>query len=105
MPVLIILLIFVIVCVVEYAGHWLLDTFFDFRPWDYTDKPFNLNGRICLEDSLRFVVLGMLELYVFLPLIDGWLCRISKRQNLALFIVLVAAFAADIVYSVLVMLQ
>ncbi|MDR3037508.1 MAG: putative ABC transporter permease [Coriobacteriales bacterium] len=105
MPVLIILLIFAIVCTVEYAGHWLLDTFFDFRPWDYTNKPFNLNGRVCLEDSLRFVALGVLELYVFLPLVDGLLCRVSKRQNLVIFIVLVAAFVIDIVYSVLVMLR
>jgi uncharacterized membrane protein len=104
MPALIVLLIFVIVCVVEYAGHWILDTFFDFRPWDYTEKPFNINGRICLEDSLRFVVLGVIELYVVLPLVEGLLDRVSRRQNLVIFSLLVAAFALDIVYSMLVML-
>ncbi|MDR2106701.1 MAG: putative ABC transporter permease, partial [Coriobacteriales bacterium] len=87
-----------------YAGHWLLDTFFDFRPWDYTEKPFNINGRICLEDSLRFVVLGIIELYVVLPLVEGLLGRVSRRQNLVIFSLLVAAFAFDIVYSLLVML-
>jgi uncharacterized membrane protein len=104
MPVLIVVLIFAIVCIVEYAGHWLLDTFFDFRPWDYTEKPFNINGRICLEDSLRFVVLGVIELYVVLPLVEGLLNRVSRRQNLVIFSLLVAAFAFDIVYSLLVML-
>jgi uncharacterized membrane protein len=104
MPVLIAVLIFVIVCLVEYVGHWFLDTFFNFRPWDYTEKPLNLNGRICLEDSLRFVVLGLVELYLLLPLVEKLLSRISKRQNTILFTILATLFVADIVYSFTVLL-
>jgi uncharacterized membrane protein len=104
-PLLTAILIFLIVCVVEYAGHWFLDTFFDFRPWDYTEKPFNLHGRICLEDSLRFVVLGILELYAFMPLVDKLLERITKRRNTILFVVLAGLFAADVVCSAVVMLM
>jgi uncharacterized membrane protein len=103
-PLLTAVLIFVIVSGVEYAGHWFLDTFFNFRPWDYTEKPFNLNGRICLEDSLRFVVLGLLELYVFLPLVERLLGRITRRQNAVLFAALAGLFVADIIYSAIVML-
>jgi uncharacterized membrane protein len=103
-PLLTAALIFLIVCVVEYAGHWLLDTFFDFRPWDYTEKPFNLSGRICLEDSLRFVVLGILELYVFLPLVERLLGRITRKQNTALFVALALPFAIDVVYSIVVII-
>ncbi|MDR0347773.1 MAG: putative ABC transporter permease [Coriobacteriales bacterium] len=103
-PILTVILIFLIVCVVEYIGHWFLDTFFDFRPWDYTDKPFNLNGRICLEDSLRFVVLGVLELYVILPLVERFLAKLTRRQNLILFLVAAGLFVFDIIYSVIVMI-
>jgi uncharacterized membrane protein len=103
-PVLTLLLILVIVSAIEYAGHFLLDTFFDFRPWDYTDKPFNLNGRICLEDSLRFAVLGMLELYLFMPLIDRTLSRLGRRQSVILFAVLIGLFALDVVVSLIIML-
>ena len=104
MPVVVALLIFVIVGVVEYAGHWLLDTFFDFRPWDYTEKPFNLNGRICLEDSLRFVVLGLFGLYVCMPWIDRFLDWIPRRWNIILCSVLIGAFALDVIYSFGIML-
>jgi uncharacterized membrane protein len=104
-PLLTIALIFLIVSIVEYAGHWLLDAVFGFRPWDYTDKPFNFNGRICLEDTLRFVVLGILELYVFLPLVERLLKKITRRQNTVLFVVLAGLFVADIVYSACVMLM
>jgi uncharacterized membrane protein len=103
-PILTVIFIFLIVCVVEYAGHWFLDTFFDFRPWDYTEKPFNLNGRICLTDSLRFVILGVLELYVFLPIVERFLGRITRRQNLILFSITAGLFAIDIAYSIIVML-
>ncbi|MDR1183542.1 MAG: putative ABC transporter permease [Coriobacteriales bacterium] len=103
-PLLTIVLIFLIVGVVEYAGHWLLDTFFGFRPWDYTEKPFNLNGRICLEDTLRFVVLGIHELYVFKPLVERQLKRITRRQNAVLFVILAGLFAVDIVYSFIILL-
>ena len=104
MPVVVALLILVIVSLVEYAGHWVLDTFFDFRPWDYSEKPFNLNGRICLEDSLRFLVLGMLELYLFMPWIERFLDWLSRRANLVLFSILVAVFLIDIIYSVVISL-
>jgi uncharacterized membrane protein len=104
-PVLTLVLIFVIVCVIEYTGHWFLDTFFNFRPWDYTEKPLNLNGRICLEDSLRFVVLGMLELYVFMPLIDRLLSRLSRRQSLITFTAAIGLFALDVVVSFIIMMS
>ncbi|MCL1891151.1 MAG: putative ABC transporter permease [Coriobacteriia bacterium] len=104
MPVFIALAIFAITGVVEYVGHWILDTFFNFRPWDYTEKPFNLNGRICLEDTLRFVVLGLLELYAVVPLVEWFLKRISKNTNTILFIVLAGLFLADVIISVIIML-
>lgn len=100
MPLAIAVLILVIVSSVEYVGHWVLDTFFSFRPWDYSAKPFNINGRVCLEDSLRFVVLGMIELYLVLPLFERLFDRISKRANLILCGVLAGAFMLDIVLSV-----
>jgi uncharacterized membrane protein len=103
-PVVVALLILLIVCVVEYAAHWLLDTFFDFRPWDYTEKPFNIDGRICLEDSLRFVVLGIIELYLFMPLVERPLARLTRRQNTVLFTILAGAFALDVVVSFALML-
>ncbi|MDR0459356.1 MAG: putative ABC transporter permease [Coriobacteriales bacterium] len=104
MPLVIAILIFLIAGVVEYAGHWLLDTFFDFRPWDYSAKPFNINGRVCLEDTLRFVVLGMAGLYLVRPPLEKFLDRISKRANLILCTIVVGAFTLDVVVSLGIML-
>jgi uncharacterized membrane protein len=59
----------------EFFTHLALDKIFHVRLWDYSDKPHNLQGRICLQNSLLFGVLGLLLLYVIHPafttLIDG----------------------------------
>lgn len=37
---------------IELAGGWLLYKIYHTRWWDYTDRPFNLGGYICLEFSI-----------------------------------------------------
>jgi uncharacterized membrane protein len=99
MPLAIAVLIFLIAATIEYIGHWLLDTFFDFRPWDYSAKPLNLNGRTCFEDVLRFTVLGMVELYLAMPLFERGFKGISRRSNTVLCAVLLGVFVLDVVIS------
>ena len=52
----------------EYLVSVILEMIFDMKWWDYSFKKFNLNGRICLENSLLFGVLGILIFYFYLPL-------------------------------------
>jgi len=99
MPVVIAVLIFLIAGIIEFSGHWFLDTCFDFRPWDYSAKPLNINGRTCFEDVLRFMVLGMVELYIARPLFERGFERISRRANLVLASVTVGVFVLDVVVS------
>lgn len=51
----------------EYSVSVLMERLFRVRWWDYTDKPFNLNGRICLESSLLFGVAGVLIVKFITP--------------------------------------
>ncbi len=52
--------------IVEYGGSLLLEHI-GLSYWDYSDKPYNLHGRICLESIGTFVA-GILALvYVFNP--------------------------------------
>ncbi len=37
---------------VELAAGWILDTLFHMRWWDYSDRPLNFHGYICLQFSL-----------------------------------------------------
>ena len=67
-------------CVVEYITAVLLEKLFDSKWWDYSNRRFNLNGRICLLGAMVFGVLSVLLIKVFHPHISalaaqapGWL--------------------------------
>lgn len=51
----------------EYTVSVLMEHLFRVRWWDYSNKPFNLNGRICLESSLLFGVAGILIVKIVTP--------------------------------------
>ena len=50
---------------VELIAGWLLDVCFHARWWDYSDRPFNLHGYICLEFSLIWGLAIVLVVRVF----------------------------------------
>ena len=50
---------------VELIAGWLLDVCFHARWWDYSNKPLNLHGYICLEFSLIWGVAILLVVKVF----------------------------------------
>ena len=69
------------------------------RWWDYTGYILNLNGRICAEGLIVFVVGGMAAVYVLVPMIDTALSRVNTKTLRIISVTLVIAFAADMVYS------
>ena len=50
----------ILICsVFEYFVSFLMEKLFRARWWDYSDRFFNLNGRICLRNSIIFGVLAI----------------------------------------------
>ena len=43
----------------EYLTSFILEKIFKARWWDYSNEPFNLEGRICLKNALLFGVSGL----------------------------------------------
>ena len=56
---------FVLATAVELIAGWLLDVCFHARWWDYSDKPLNFHGYICLFSAIGFGIAGMLWICVF----------------------------------------
>lgn len=67
--------------------------------WDYSGYYLNLNGRICAEGLLVFGIGGLAITYILAPIIDSFLQKVNERRLMAICCVLMAAFAADAVYS------
>lgn len=54
----------------EYITGWLMEAIFHTRWWDYSKKPFNLQGYICLGSSIAWGAFTVLLFYVFQPFVE-----------------------------------
>ncbi len=58
----------VLICsFLEYFTSYLMEKLFKARWWDYSNKRFHINGRICLDNCAAFGILGVLMLYFVNP--------------------------------------
>lgn len=45
--------------ILEYITGILLETLFHTKWWDYSEKKFNIHGRVCLRNSILFGIMGV----------------------------------------------
>ncbi|MBQ6390418.1 MAG: putative ABC transporter permease [Eggerthellaceae bacterium] len=92
--------IYVLASVVELAGSFVCEWIMGYVPWDYSHAWGNIGGRIAPLYSMRFVVLGLIALYVLLPIVTLFVeARPSTARNaaIAIMVALVADFALEFV--------
>jgi uncharacterized membrane protein len=94
-PFLVFLASVVVTSTIEYLSSLLLDKVFHVSLWDYHDRRFNLNGRICLENSLGFGALGLLLIYVLQPLISAGLTALPADAAIAIAWTLIGILLVD----------
>ena len=68
----------VLATAVELVAGWLLDVCFHARWWDYSDKKFNINGRVCLIGAIVFGLFCVLLIKVINPVVTGYISVIPK---------------------------
>lgn len=89
-----------IIAVLEYLISVILEKIFKIRWWDYSDKKFNLHGRICLNTMTIFIVGATIITYLVHPLIYKILISTSVNFRNFLFGVLLILFVVDVIFSV-----
>lgn len=69
----------------EYLVGWFLETTTHIKYWDYSDKPFNIKGRVCLQISLCWGVLSYITIFCIHPHVASLFARIPiwLRYSLA----------------------
>ncbi len=89
-----------VVCsILEYLTSYIMEKLFKARWWDYSDRKFNINGRICLETMIPFGLLGCLLMYVINPFISGFISKVPKDILNPISIVLFILFVIDNIAS------
>ena len=89
---------------IELFGGWALDRLFHASWWDYSDKPFNFHGYICLQFSLLWGLGIVLIVEVLHPLIAATFGRIMPETvGWPLMYFLYIVYASDTMLSVMIM--
>ncbi len=86
--------------VLEYLTSVLLEKLFHMKWWDYSRYKFQINGRVCLLNSLMFGGLSVILMRVLHPWISGLIARIPTSLLPWISLGILAVFAVDTVVTV-----
>lgn len=70
---------FVVLSVWEYIVGVLLEKIFNTKYWDYSDNKYNLQGRVCLLNSIFWGILGIIFIYFIHPFMQQQLLKIDRN--------------------------
>ena len=79
---------------VEYITSYILEKIFKARWWDYSDRKFNLEGRVCLFNAFLFGIGGLVFTYIINPIVVFLISKLSITLLRIISITLMVIFAA-----------
>lgn len=98
-PLVLFILTIFICMTLEYFTSYVMEKLFNARWWDYSDKKYNLNGRICLETTIPFGLGGLLVMYVINPLFTKILSLFNHNILIIIGTSLLTIFVIDVIVS------
>ena len=90
----------VLTSALEWATGFVLEKLFRQRWWDYSDKPFNLGGYICLEFSIMWGFACLFVVDILHPSIEFFIRLIPHTLGWVLLGLFSAAMAVDLAATV-----
>ena len=94
-PVLLFLLGALLACSLEYVTSYLMEKLFHARWWDYSERKFQLGGRVCLLGAVVFGAFSVLLVLVLHPPVSRMTAAIPDGIFHAVSAVLFLLFSAD----------
>ena len=89
-----------IICsIIEYLTSYFMEKKYHARWWDYSNKKFNINGRICLETLIPFGIFGVAIMYGTNPILFKLYNQIPQLVINILTVILFIGFIVDNIIS------
>lgn len=89
-----------VVCLtIEYLCSLVAEKIFKLRWWNYSDKLFNINGRICLQNGILFGIGGVLIVKYVNTWIENLILLLPNSLMVTLSIILTIIFVSDTILS------
>ena len=85
----------------EYITSYVIEKQTGVRYWDYSKLFMNINGRVCLKNSIFFGIGGSLCIYIIGPAFSKHIEIIPKRFRYVLVTILVITISLDFAYSII----
>lgn len=96
---------FLLTSILEYITGFILEKVFHNKWWDYSDKPFNLHGYVCLKFSIYWGLACTFIMDVLHPIIYKGITMIPHILGVVLLSIIMAVFAVDCGVTVTTILQ
>ncbi len=95
-----------LVCtIIEYFTSYILEKIFKARWWDYSEKKFNIEGRVCLLNATLFGVGGLACVYLINPFLTSILNLLPDKALIIISIILFVVFASDVIVTFITLYQ
>lgn len=92
---------FIVGSVIEYAISLIGELIFNIKWWDYSDRAFNINGRVCVTFSIFWGLLSIYLMTYLNPRVDRIINFIKSKISLKILKVVVVVTTIVIVFDIL----
>lgn len=85
--------------ILEYVTGVLMEAIFHTNWWDYSDKKFNFQGKICLGSSVAWGFFTLILFYIFQPFVENLVEMVPRKTGIVLVYVWLAGYTVDFAFS------
>lgn len=99
-PILLFIIAFFVLSVWEYIVGWMLEKIFKTKYWDYSNYKINLQGRVCLVNSLFWGFLGVIFIKYMHPFIAQKVQLLPENILIYTVTIILLAEIVDLIVSI-----
>lgn len=104
-PILVFILGLVITSSLEYITSWIMEVLFHTKWWDYSKRFLNINGRVCLKNSILFGLMSLVVMYIIHPVTTDVINELPIWLANGITLVFVFGFGYDFYQTVISLLH
>ena len=88
-----------IIATTEYLTGVIIEKIYKIRLWDYSKRKFNINGLVCLNTMVQFVIMALFTLYFVNPIFTDFLNNANTNILKIISIIFLVIFLIDFSFS------
>ncbi|GAA0070842.1 putative ABC transporter permease [Clostridium sardiniense] len=90
----------ILASVLEYITSYVLEKLFHMKWWDYSTYKFNINGRVCLKNSIFFGLLALFIVEILEPMLRDSVSSIPSSIIYPVSTIIIIIFIIDLTFTV-----